>query len=266
MHLNLIFWVLFSQGLAFPSFASANVFNGDTRVVVDNHEETLLLKPIGKLHTPTGKACTATLVSRSLILTAAHCVLHPFQDEVLLGDYIFRPGYRDGESDRVARVLRFFVGTQKHGDVPNDWALLALDQNLGERVGWLQVLQTEATDLFAKRTSWVLHLFGYMEDILKSQALTRQLPCFFFETFSHVLTHNCHTSPGSSGAPMVAKLNPEQDLSIDNARIVSINVGSFNNGGKPFPTGVGFSEKTANIAIPTSVFFEQLISLYDKGF
>ena len=97
-------------------------------------------KYIGELALDTDEGCTATLIASNVIVTAAHCIMgddgpHP------------QATFTTAARDRSARVTAYLIdrrfdyrlftlGNTQDG---RDWALLRLDQPLGDRVGFAGV-------------------------------------------------------------------------------------------------------------------------------
>src|SRR5436190_22378282 len=85
---------------------------------------------IGKLTNETGASCSAVMVARDKVLTAAHCVYN-FRARrfVAAGTLHFLLGYRTGHYTAHARVARYEIGEgfdpQRYDQTSTaDWALL----------------------------------------------------------------------------------------------------------------------------------------------
>ena len=91
---------------------------------------------MGRLNVAGTRFCTATLISETVIVTAAHCLFHPrTRAEVPLGEFRFVAGLRMGKSAAVRGVVRAvtqpdftFEGFASPAGVVADLALLELDE------------------------------------------------------------------------------------------------------------------------------------------
>ena len=88
---------------------------------------------------PSG-SCTGTMVGPRHVLTATHC---------LTSDMTFTPGYNDGDAPfgtaRVSTYWKFSAWERRSNDelyddeVAFDYAVLILDQRMGDYTGWMGV-------------------------------------------------------------------------------------------------------------------------------
>lgn len=147
--------------------------------------------------------CTASLVGRGLVLTAAHCLkrfLH-----VVNGRHEFRhfprvfAGYTAPNNylDSARVTYARWGSLNFQGQDFDDWALLKLDKHLGDRFGWFGVLGNLPLN---SHFNFNLVLAGYSTDRF---GLTGHIGCNItnHET-NNRLIHNCDLTPGASGAPL----------------------------------------------------------------
>ena len=70
-------------------------------------EEAVAFRGVGRLNVAGTRFCTATLISETVIVTAAHCLFHPrTRAEVPLAEFRFVAGLRMGKSAALRRVVR----------------------------------------------------------------------------------------------------------------------------------------------------------------
>jgi len=228
----------------------ANVFGNDER-----RELTSTQAPwgqIGRLYGP-GGTCTATLVGKDLILTAAHCVIDSKTKTFQKGEYKFYPALRDNRSALSARVKYVWWGTTDPiGRRDLDWAIARLDQPLGTQLGWMGVLRTDLSQFVGLQAV----LVGYSGDLKSGQSAHWTSSCRFtlWEASSSFALHDCDATRGSSGGPMIRNYNGEQ-------KIIAVNVAERRGSREDSLIHVPYTHDVANIAISTSSFIDKIIEL-----
>ncbi|MEM6487695.1 MAG: hypothetical protein AAF677_05385 [Pseudomonadota bacterium] len=159
--------------------------------------------------------CTAALVGPSAALTAAHCLFDP--DDVA-GDLVpprrFVSGVHGQDSGPETAVVGWYhppefdalridpdADTDRH-----DWAILFLDEPLGEKLGYLAIeplAEAVRQSLLTPRAP-VLMQAGYNADAGAFMAAHDN--CAVVQLFEdRTLGHECDTLPGASGSPILTE-------------------------------------------------------------
>ncbi|MBE7384066.1 MAG: trypsin-like peptidase domain-containing protein [Leptolyngbya sp. SIO1E4] len=165
-------------------------------------------------------SCTGTLIGPSLVLTNAHCLIDEATDEPTQLTLVFRPNVIQGQSEEVGQVVAYDYGDSPFtGNQTEDWALLTLDQPLGERygyLGWRTVDFTDETTL--AEAAGKISVAGYSGDFPpaslsglgdpgETAGLSADCSVLLVAPEGDLagsLIHTCDTNPGASGAPLFA--------------------------------------------------------------
>ncbi|KAH7312589.1 trypsin-like cysteine/serine peptidase domain-containing protein [Stachybotrys elegans] len=121
-----------------PSLPRRGQRNDDKRLIVGsddrtyNAETTYPYAAVGKLTWSNGVWCSGAMVGARHVLTARHCL--PTQDDV---SGTFTPGFNNGAPFGSGQVELAVIGASGQGacETKADWAVLLINQRLGERVG-----------------------------------------------------------------------------------------------------------------------------------
>lgn len=242
-----------SRAFALVSSISENVFAPDDRRPGLAAEGSLRWS--GKLISPDGGACTASLVGRDLILTAAHCVINRKTGAVDKGTYRFKLSLIRGEASAESGVRYVWFGTRAPSDHrASDWAILRLSKALGDQYGWMGV---NAFDLKTIIDQDVIGVTGYASRYQDGKTASVEFGCRFTVANSDgSFLHDCDTLPGVSGAP-IYRFNLDGG-GVPHYYVVAINVASPKDSrGNPY-IGIDYSDKYANIAVPATSFIATL--------
>jgi hypothetical protein len=141
-------------------------------------------------------------------------------------------------------------------DSLNDWVILRLEEPLGLYLGWLPISIQSAQETLRSRTR--LSLAGYSGDFRDggSQVLSVHSGCQFLGISPEgVVSHDCDSSPGASGAPIYALIHHSANRTSGelHALLNQDIMGCLNS---TFREGCDPTHNTLNLAIPASVFYE----------
>ncbi|NER79128.1 MAG: trypsin-like serine protease [Leptolyngbya sp. SIO1D8] len=227
--------------------ASSRPVDGPIRAIVNEDERTPVLSrrypwsAIGRVDWIDAEgrikgACTGTLIGPSLVLTNAHCLIDEATDEPTQLTILFRPNLIQGEAEDVSRVVAYeYGGSPFTGDQTDDWALLTLDQPLGETYGYLGWRTVDFTNTRAlEEADGKISVAGYSGDFPPAsmsgfgesgETAGVSANCSILLVvpdgeLAGSLIHSCDTNPGASGAPLFALFEDDQYY------IVGLHVGS----------------------------------------
>jgi protease YdgD len=227
--------------------------DGD-RVIIGTDDRTPVLtraypwSAIGRIEITTaneGYTCTGTLIGLDIVLTNAHCLMDEQTKQPMIpknappdnpAQIKFSPSMIRGEALDTARVIDYRSGTNDPYTHPgDDWAILKLDQPLGERygyIGWRDLNFANPKMLQATRDR--LTLVGYAADFptqrnteygTSGETAGMNQNCSIEGLVTQkglkgVLLHRCDSNPRASGGPIFAQ------FSNGNYYIVGLHSGS----------------------------------------
>ncbi len=197
---------------------------------LSDRDDLLGWEAVGRLDIDGRGYCSGTLIAKSLVLTAAHCVFDK-QSKQLRDPRVltFRAGLRDGVAIAERGVARIAVpegyvpgSTEWLDRVRHDIALLELEKPIVSSDADPFVLHS------GQRVGTAVSVTSYGEG--RSEALSRQRRCNILAIVDDVMAFDCDVTFGSSGAPVFAKVGSR-------GRIVSVISGGGMFEGQPVALG-----------------------------
>ncbi len=200
------------------------IVNDDDRIPVTSHRYPW--SAIGRVDWVNGRgqttgSCTGTLIGVDLVLTNAHCIIDEASDRPTTQTVVFRPNLVRGRAEAQAQVVDVTYGDSPYtGQAADDWALLKLDQPLGDTYGYLGWRTLDLDDpAVLDQTSGNISIVGYAGDFPTEAMIVFGEPgetaglsegCSVLlvvpdGTFANTLIHDCDTNPGASGGPILAQ-------------------------------------------------------------
>lgn len=263
---NALATLTFAQAVAEPSAIQAEgvLSNRDglpesfptERVIIDAKKSPW--NRIGNLSIAGRKFCSASLVADNIIITAAHCLWNQNTQDWYPAQFVhFLAGYQQDDYIAHSRAKKLTPNPNYHFQVSvdptllrQDWALIELEEPIGALLGYFPLLllsETQQTQLQLSQQN--VALAGYRRDTREALSLDSQ--CQLTPTPSHfpqsLLSNHCHGLSGDSGGPLLIEKNSEW-------HILGIHAGR----------SIDARQNTLALAIPTSAFYDQLLSVLSQ--
>ncbi|MGE3867674.1 MAG: serine protease, partial [Hyphomonadaceae bacterium] len=185
-----------------PLTINDHFFGRDDRVRVNPQQAPWRF--MGRFTNAQGEACTATLISRDVIVTAAHCI-HVDNGVTTGGTFVPAAGGQDARAtayfiDRNFNYRRFNTTDEIDG---LDWALIRIDRPLGDTLGHAGVRNLTGQGLAASRAADLFQA-GYSWDT--GDTLSANIGCHIVEANAdHTFAHECDTTRGDSGSAFLVR-------------------------------------------------------------
>ena len=206
-------------------------------------------------------SCTAFLIGPAVIAASAHCLFRKGDDDVTRGLYEFYPGYHNGYGPlkAIATHAHFkkYKETRHRGD---DWAIYALNWEIGTEVGWLHLSNLTFPEIQELQKKVPLVMAGYSRDY-KNGLIPHVQVCRIEEELPWLNSygHSCSGTNGASGSPIFL-----YDKNTRKTQVVAIKSGEMKVENGNAKTVVPYSTKTANIATKSTEFYELATTILRK--
>jgi protease YdgD len=184
-----------------PMAINDHFFGRDDRVRVNAQEAPWRF--MGRFTNSAGEVCTATLIARDVIVTAAHCI-HTNTGLAAAGRFEAAGGANAQSVAYIINPRYDYNRFSTTNDIDElDWALVRLDQPLGDRLGFAGVRNLTAQGRDASRAADLFQA-GYSWDT--GDTLSANVGCHMAEIYPNgTFAHECDTTRGDSGSAFLVR-------------------------------------------------------------
>ncbi len=198
---------------------------------------------IGRISTKSGKFCTGFLVSKSVVMTNAHCLVDS-ENKLLDTSEVefFLPSQNRSFSALRLKIAKKYL----ENSMMFDFAFIEVDEDAGHHSGYLGTRVFDSS--IARQNN--LQLAGFAVDYKLSLELFRQTKlCSAMQPSPEgLIMHTCDMQDGSSGAPIFIKKN-------ESFYVVGINSRQSANG-----ACAAFNDRSCfNLAVPFQQVGSELV-------
>ncbi len=184
-----------------PLTINDHYFGRDDRVRVNIQQAPW--RYMGRFVNAAGEACSATLIARNVIVTAAHC-LHGGNGPTTGGQFTAAGGAEARATAYLVNNRFDYVRFNTTDEIDGlDWAFVRLDQPIGDTLGFAGVRNITGEGLSRARVA-DLYQAGYSWDT--GDTLSANINCHIVEiNEDHTFAHECDTTRGDSGSSFLVR-------------------------------------------------------------
>ncbi len=226
-----------------PDDSTRAVINWDDRIpmISRKYPWSAIGRIVGETTEGNAYTCTGTLIAEDIVLTNSHCVINP-KTHQLSKRVVFLPNVinRELQDDNDAALAeKIIYGTDFTNDAitnqTNDWALIQLNKPIGRKYGYLGWKSLPDSTLVKNQKKFIF--VGYSGDFPNPKkpkyeflsagsgwTASFQDKCSILRDEQNVLFHDCDTTGGSSGGPIIGVINGQPYIvALNNAEIKARN-------------------------------------------